>query len=163
MMLNAFGGRFRQVAYVTNDLDRALAEFAETGVRRFLQFREREFDIGRHAQVRCHIGMALSGGVEIEVIEPLGGADAIYRDVLSGPDFALRFHHVAYTLPSLEALTALKAEMRAGGLAIPVEGAAPEGVTYFYGDLRRPFGHYVEYVYGGPEYEAGMAAALPVN
>jgi hypothetical protein len=163
MMLNAFGGAFRQVAYVTNDLDRALAQFAETGVRRFLQFRDRDFDVGPNAAVRCHIGMALSGGVEIEVIEPLGGADAIYREFLSGPDFMLRFHHVAYTLPSLEALTALKAEMRAAGRAIPVEGVAPEGVTYFYGDLRQPFGHYIEYVCGTPEYEAAMAQALPVN
>ena len=116
--------------------------------------------MGPNATARCHIALALSGGAEIEIIEPVGGADEIYRQPLTGPDFALLFHHVAYTLPSLEALTSLKAEMRASGTPIVMDGEAPEGVTYFYTDLRKPFGHYIEYVWGTPEYEAGMAAAL---
>jgi hypothetical protein len=164
LFTNAFGGAFRQVAYVTNDLERALAHFdRNAGVKRFLQFRDLEVAIGPGVAARCHIALALSGGAEIEVIEPIGGADGVYRDGLSATDFALNFHHVAYTLPSLEALTSLKAALRARGAPIAMEAVTDNGLAYFYADLRKPFGHFVEYVFGTPAYEAAMAAALPVN
>lgn len=161
MNMNVFLGRFRQIAYVTNDFDRALSAVSDrTGVRSFLQLRDYQYMAGPNAHLRCHIAMALAGGVEIEIIEPRGGADEVYRTFLSGPDFDLRFHHVAYTLPSFEVLTGLKEGLRAQGAPIPLEGVAPEGLTYFYADLREPLGHYVEYVYGTAAYEAAMAAAL---
>jgi len=161
MITDLFPGRFRQVAYVTNDFDRALSNVTETtGVRHFLQLRDYEYIAGPGAIVRCHIAMALAGGVEIEIIEPRGGAQEIYRDRLGGAEFGLHFHHVAYGLPSLEVLTDLKARISAQGAPIALEGVAPEGLTYFYADLRASLGHYVEYVYGTPAYEAAMAAAL---
>jgi hypothetical protein len=161
MITNLFPGRFRQVAYVTNDFDRALSTVAEmTGVGSFLQLRDYEYMAGPGAVVRCHIAMALVGGVEIEILEPRGGAQDIYRDRLSGSEFGLHFHHVAYTLPSLDVLTGPKRRIQAQKAPIALEGVAPEGLTYFYADLRAPLGHYVEYVYGTPAYEAAMAAAL---
>jgi len=161
---NIFGGKFRQVAYVTNDFERALAVLGEkAGVTRFLKIPDREFVVAPDATATCHIGLAMSGGAEIELIEPVGGRVAIYRDVLPATGFALRFHHLAYTLPSLAALNALKDSFRAKDVALPIVGEADEGASYFYADLRDPFGYYLEYVYGTPAFEAGMAAAIPVN
>lgn len=164
MITNLFPGQFRQVAYVTNDFDRALSVVSETtGVAGFLQLRDYEYMAGPGAVVRCHIAMALAGGVEIEIIEPRGGAQEIYRDRLAGPEFGLHFHHVAYTLPSFDVLTGLRARLQSQDIPIALDGVAPEGLTYFYADLRGALGHYVEYVYGTPEYEAAMTAALSAH
>ena len=160
---NLLGGTFRQIAYVTNDFDRALSDFAALGVRRFLELRDIAFMVGEGAVANCHIGLAISGRMEIELIQPLGGADGVYRNVLQGPEFQVHLHHVAQTLPSIDALDAMKAEVGRLGLAIPIDGAAPQGMTYFYADVRPFLGHYVEYTCSTPEFLAGMAAAIPVN
>lgn len=160
---NLLGGAFSQIAYVTNDFDRALADFADVGVTRFLELRDIGFAVGPAAEARCHVGLARSGGMEIEIIQPLGGADAVYRGILQGPDFQLHFHHVAQRLPDVASLERMKAQAQARGIDLPVDAVAPEGLTYFYADLRRTLGHMVEYVCPTPAFVEAMAAAVPIN
>lgn len=164
-MINLIDGAFTQTAYVTNDLDQALATFAGLGVTRFLELRDLAFPVGSGVEAHCHVALAIAGGREIEIIEPIGGAVDVYRQALSGTvsGFQMHFHHVAQALPSLDALEAIKADVRSRGIAIPIDAAAPQGMTYFYADLRTPLGYHVEYIYPSADYLAAMAGAIPVN
>lgn len=161
---NLLGGRFSQVAYVTNDFDHALTMLGERmGVTRFLELRDIRFMVGPEAEAHCHVALARSGGLEVELIEPRGGDDGVYRDLLGGAGFALRFHHVAQALPSLAALDAMRMEVTRRGVAIPVDGVAPQGMSYFYADMRAALGHHIEYTFATPGFLAQMAVAVPVN
>lgn len=165
MTLNLLGGTFSQVAYVTTDFDAGLAELgSRLGLARFLELRDIDFMVRPDgATAKCHVGLAMSGGLQIELIEPRGGVDDIYRGALPDAGFALRFHHVAQALPSLEALAAMRGQAERSGLAIAVDGTAPQGMTYFYADARALLGHYVEYTWSTPEFLAGMSQAIPAN
>ena len=165
MIASLLGGSFSQIAYVTTDFDAALKLLSERfGVRRFLELRDIDFVVQPDgATARCHVGLAMAGGLQIELIEPRGGADSIYRDALPGEGFAVRLHHFAQALPTLEALQALRHQVEDAGLAIVVDGQAPQGMTYFYADARDPLGHYFEFTWSTPEFLAAMAQAIPVN
>ena len=82
-----FPGAFRQVAWITNDLDRAMAAFAaDYGVPRWLELRNFKLLTGPGTYADVHIALAVRGGVELELIQPLGGDDHVYRQSShSGP------------------------------------------------------------------------------
>lgn len=88
-----------QIAYVTNDLDEARASFHEHyGVARFAQMKDLAIQVGPDANAIIHVALAYVGSMQIELIEPRGGADTIYRAPLPSDAFAMRFHHVAQLL-----------------------------------------------------------------
>ncbi len=161
---NLFDGRFLQAAYVTTDLTRAIAAYAErTGVSRFLELRDLEVDAGDGRIMRSHVGLATAGGVQIELIEPAGGADDVYRDALQGDDFQIRFHHQGWLVEDRMALDRIKAETKARGWSIAVDGQHQGRAFYFYADLRPLFGHYLEYICYAPDLWAELSAAIPEN
>ena len=164
-MPNLLGGSFSQLAWVSNDFDRALGELrGRLGIERFLELRDLPYMVRADgAEAVCHVALAYSGGLQIELIEPRGGLDGVYRDALpEDGGFALRFHHFAQALPSQEALEDMRGAA-AQDWAIPVEGSHPNGMTYFYADLRPLLGHYVEYTWSTPEFLKGLDAAIPRN
>lgn len=155
--------RFWQMAYVTNDFDRALALFAEkTGVRNFFIGRDASFMVGPNSEAHCSVAVAMAGGIQVEIIEPRGGADHVYRDVLAGNAFQIHYHHEAKRIDSLEQLAALKDEVRGQGFEIVIDGTNPLA-TYFYADTRSLLGHYTEFMYYPPEALAYFDQAVPVN
>jgi hypothetical protein len=163
---NLLGGSFSQIAYVTNDFAHGLVGLRERlGVTRFLELPDMAYMVRPDGgEAVCHIALAFSGGLQIELIEPRGGVDAIYRDSLPADgSYALQIHHVAQALPSLEGLETMRTAVAAQGWPLPVQGSHPNGITYFYADLRPLVGHYVEYTYSTPEFLAGLGAAIPTN
>jgi catechol 2,3-dioxygenase-like lactoylglutathione lyase family enzyme len=135
-----------QLAYVTNDIDRALATFAAThGIEQFMELRALEYQTVADKQAKCNVALAYLGPVQVEVIQPLAGDVQVYRDFLpSDASFGLRFHHVAHLYESDEALERGLRHYQQQGRRVPVDGAQPGAVRYFYVDLRDELGHYIE-------------------
>ena len=145
------GRRFCQLAYITNDFDRALAEIGARGtMSSFIELRDTAIATGPGAEARCHVGLAMAGGLQIEIIEARGGQDELFREGLSGKQFRVRFHHAAQAVKSPESFEALQHAAEKQGFAIPGAGTSPGGIRYFYADLRALLGHYMEYAWCPP-------------
>ena len=157
--------RFVQMAYITNDFDAALALFADRhGVAEFLELRDFAMETLPGQEARVDIGLAWAGGVQIEVIRPISGADQAYRQILSDDaGFEMRFHHEAQKLPTPDALAAARAAAEAQGFPIVIEGGHANGTAYFYADCRATIGHHVEYIYYPEETWAQIDAGIPRN
>ncbi|MGE0386349.1 MAG: VOC family protein [Gammaproteobacteria bacterium] len=150
---------FYQFGYVTNDFDRAVAQFARThGIGSFLQMREMQYETGPGRAAICHLGLAMSGATEIEIIAPLDGDVGIYREILPASGFALRFHHASRIIADEAAFDAELERHRRDGRPLPIVGGAKGSTRYFYADFRPELGHYVENIVFGPDTQAMMDA-----
>ncbi|MEJ0045290.1 MAG: VOC family protein [Rhodospirillales bacterium] len=160
-----FDGIFRQVAWVTNDMDRALAAYAaDYGVKRWLELRNFSLPTGPDTHANVHIALAVRGGVELELIQPLGGDDRVYRQILTqNLGLQLHFHHICYRLITAEALAGVRHAAEARGRAVVLHGATATGTEYFYVDDRPTLGHHIEYIYYSPDDLRQLASAIPVD
>jgi len=149
---------FTQHAYVTTDIDRAQAVFAENyGVSKFLTMRDIPYGNGR----ALHIALAYAGNAMIELIQPIGDIP-LYQETLPARGFALRFHHLGHFLDSEAEWQDILAQVKAKKMKIAVEGDAG-GLKYLYVDLRDSLDHFVEYVYHGSLESQAMLAGIPRN
>ncbi len=161
-----FEGAFRQTAWVTNDMDAAIAMFArDYGTANWYRAQNHSLQTGPGEFALTHIALAKRGGAELELIQPLGGADAVYAQGLKALQngFHVCFHHLCYMLPTREALERVRHTAQARGRAIVLSGSSEAGTTYFYTDDRHALGHYVEYIYCPQHYYDRLEAAIPVN
>lgn len=164
-MLKPAFGSFHQVAWVTNDLDRSLALFKDVyGIPSFLVM-EPEFEAvvgGKKGMMHLRIALAKVDGVEFELIEPIGGIDAIYRDALPADgSYANVFHHVCVKVNgTLDDWERHLAELHPDR-PICLDGGNSPAARFVYTDDRALLGHYVEHVWFGPERDQAMAAAVP--
>lgn len=153
-----------QVAYVTNDIAAAARTFQDVyGAPGFYHFSNvgPEGSIGDGPQLK--IALARVGGIEIELIEPIGDTAPLFADVLpGGPDLAIRFHHVAIRIAGS------MAEWQAHAASIDFtihpkvfEGGLGDDLRFFYTDERARLGHYVEHVWMSPGLHAQVTAATP--
>lgn len=137
-----------QLAYVTRDMDRAMATIArEHGVTDFtaIPAGALELRIPAHATASLDVRVAWVGTWQIELIQPLAGTVEIYKAALPANGGSLAFHHVAISVPGDR--TAWD-RFRAG---IPDDRIAIEGgreeMRFIYTDERDTLGHYLEYVW----------------
>ena len=158
-------GGFCQMAYVTNDFDAALALFGgRHDVTRFLELRDYAVEVAPGRNAMLHIALAYAGGVQIEVMQPVGGDDHTYRQILRGTGgFELHHHHEAQRAESMAALDNLRERARLRGFPIVIDGGAQGGIAYFYADCRETIGHLVEYIYYPDDAFAQVCGAIPVN
>lgn len=141
---------FYQVAYVTADFDRALSAFEKThGIKRFLEMRDLHYQTGPDRKAHCNIALAYVGGVEIEVINPLGGDVQLYRDFLPA-EGGVRFHHIAKLFDTEDEFERHLESLRQEGRRLPIIGSNQGVARYFYGDYRAELGHYLEFIYFSP-------------
>jgi hypothetical protein len=154
VIFNAF-----QLAYVTPDIDGALAfAHARFGIAQFQVNRNVPIET-RSGLANCHFAIAFIGQTQIELIQPAGGADAVYRDGLpSGGQ--LRLHHVGVLIGDAVGWARQKADIAAAGLDTPVAGDFAGMMHYLYADSRAELGHYTEYMYQ-TEAGAGLFDAVP--
>src|SRR5437867_138297 len=84
-----------QVAYATNDIDRACALFRERlGIGEFRRL-EGQLPAGGYVRVE----LAWIGGIMVELMTASGEGSAIYMDRLpSGDGFAVKHHHLGYLI-----------------------------------------------------------------
>lgn len=153
-----------QVAYVTNDIAAAAAMFEQSyGVPGFFHFSnvDQGVTIGDGPQLR--IALARVGGIEIELIEPIGDTAPLFRDVLpDGPGLAIRFHHVAIRIDGpIANWEAHAASIDCDAHPVVFEGRLGDELRFFYTDERDRLGHYVEHVWMSPALYAQVTAATP--
>ncbi len=161
--LSTFAG-FIQIAYVTTDIEKAITLFRNRHhVERWARLCPIEIETAKGKSARLNIGLAYVGAVQIELIQPLGGHDGVYREALPEQGFAIRHHHVAQLIDTLDSFERQRAEIAAQGVRISLEGENAGMARYFYSDHRDTLGHYIEHIYYTPAGLAGMAQFVPRN
>jgi hypothetical protein len=152
--------RLQQVSYVTNDLERALAVFRDVyGVHDFMDTGRVTFTMGSGEVVDFRVALAYVGEMQFEIIEPIGGDVECYREVLpQDGSFAIRFHHLSFRARSRDEIETLKQAARDSGHPLGYTGTFGDS-AFFYADARGRLGHFLEYTYTDPAYDA----ALPRN
>jgi hypothetical protein len=162
--MNPMFGPFHQVAYVTNDLQRALGVFRDRyGIPSF-KVLEYGFDAvvdEKPGRMELKIALANVDGVQVEVIEDVGSSFDLYTDPLPADgSFRIAFHHVCIVIGGgFE-----NWERHLAGLGDrphyyrPVTGA---GTRAIYTDERAALGHYIEHCWFSPETVQMMAQMIP--
>jgi hypothetical protein len=141
-----------QNAYVTHDLDKAMALLKERyGLSDFSVF---EPDMvlrapGGEKQAGVRVALVWAGGLQLEFIEPGKGYQDHYLPFLPEDvaDPTPRFHHMAVRRDDLAAMREEIAQLE---LTMAIEGSVP-GLIFIYLDARATLGHYLEYVWASPE------------
>jgi hypothetical protein len=149
-------GRHYQNAYVTRNVDKAVAEFKERAdVRKVI---ETQVSVqlwtpqgeGQGVQKLAFIWVE---DLNIELIQPIeGDVLALYRDALPADD-RLSFHHVCHFIDDWDAFAA-KVEQQP--YPVVLKGGAPGMLQFVYLDTRAWLGHYTEYVWMVPDRWAAM-------
>jgi hypothetical protein len=156
---------YSQTAYVTNDMEQALAVFREQyDVSSFYVFANDAPGMVQSDGAQMKIALALVGGVEIELIEPLGDTAPMFSAPLPNDgSFAIRFHHVAYRIEGdLSDFEAHMASIDTEKHPVIWSGSMGDVMRFAYTDERAVLGHYVEHVWMHPELRAQLAGAIPV-
>ena len=130
-----------QIAYATNDIDRACALFAEKfGISNFTRL-EGPLAAGGHIRVE----LAWVGPVMYELITAEGAGSDIYVGRLPQVGFAVRHHHLGYLVSDSAEWDALLAEAQRVGADVP-------WISHNAGFMKSCFidapllGHYLEYI-----------------
>jgi hypothetical protein len=153
-----------QVAYVTNDLDRATALFKrEYGAPGFFVLDNESTNRGLPDDPHLRLALCNVGGVEIELIEPIGNTAPLFSDVLErGSELEIRFHHVAIRIdgPSDNWQTHV-ASVDLVAHPIVFSGSFGDDCHFFYTDETPRLGHYIEHLWFSTKLAAQMRAAVP--
>lgn len=138
------GGALRhehfQVAYATNDLERACAEFARLGIAKFSSL-EGEMPGGGYVQVR----LAWFGGIMYELVAASGTAAEFYNRRLSPDEFGLHFHHHGYLLQDQPEWDELMRDIERSGHPIVMHNHTPGFLKVCYIEVA-PLGHFLEFI-----------------
>lgn len=154
-----------QLAYVTNDLDRAMAALKHAyDVPGFFEMTNVRPGHDAATMPVLKIALAVVGGVEIELIEPVGENAPMFSDSLpAGKDLAIVFHHVATRVDGpLANWDAHVASLDFANHPVVFQGEMGDMLRYMYTDERPTLGHYVEHVWMSPELLSQMRGLVPV-
>jgi hypothetical protein len=155
---------YSQTAYVTNDMEQALAVFRDQfDVPSFYVFANDAPGMVQSDGAQLKIALAIVGGVEIELIEPQGDTAPMFSAPLpEDGSFAIRFHHVAYRIEGdLSDFEAHMASIDPEKHPVIWSGSLGDVMRFAYTDERAVLGHYVEHVWMHPELRAQLAGAIP--
>ncbi|MBV8805570.1 MAG: VOC family protein [Sinobacteraceae bacterium] len=158
-------GRIMQMAWITPDLDRSLGQFKEIyGIGDFFVLKQsfQAEALGKKGEISIKFALANIEDMQLELIQPLGGVDSIYRDVLpTDGRHANVFHHVCVkiegTLADWDAYVAGLGPNR----PVVLTGDVGPGARFMYTDERDKLGIFVEHLWFGPELESYMAQNVP--
>lgn len=153
-----------QIAYVTNDLAAAMARLtADYGTPGFFEMSNIQPGEDPTGKPVLKIALAVVGGVEIELIEPVGDTAPLFSDVLPDSDgLAIRFHHIASRIEGpIAHWDAHVASLDLARHPVVFEGALGDMLRYIYTDERATLGHYVEHVWMSPDLLAQMRGIVP--
>jgi hypothetical protein len=165
MMMPGFSP-FWQLAWVTPDLERSMAQFKTLyNVASFFVM-EPTFDAvfnGEQGSVSIRMALANIDDYQIELIQPVGeGIVRIYTDALPADgSHANVFHHVCVKVPGTlddwgDYLASLPAER-----PVCYTGDAPEGIRFVYTDDRAHCGLYVEHIWYSAETWEALKPLIP--
>lgn len=153
-----------QVAYVTPNLEAAIAAWSTGfGISQYMRLPDLAVDVGVSAPAILSIALAWVGTVQLELIEPRGGQDGIFRDWLSGSNAVMRFHHIARLIADEREFERFEAEVARVGAKVAVRGRNGDQTRYLYTDHVAELGHYVEHIWYGDEVRQAVFAHIPRN
>jgi Glyoxalase/Bleomycin resistance protein/Dioxygenase superfamily len=139
-----------QIAYVTNDIDRAGKMFRTIyGIENWLDLaamsgRQTVSIQARQGRIEIRGMIAYVGAVQFELIQPIVDPERLYTDFLPADGaFAIRFHHLGFNQGGVEAVRALESRLGRDHL-IPM-ATDSQAMPVFYADARDRLGHYLEY------------------
>lgn len=156
--------RHSQLAYVTNNIAAAARMFESAyGAPGFFLFGNVETGAGPADGPRLRIGLCNIGGVEIELIEPIGETAPLFASVLTAaPELQVHFHHTALRIEgTLGAWQNYAASIDRAAHQVVFEGSLNDDLHFFYTDERARLGHYIEHVWMSPALLGQMRAAVP--
>jgi hypothetical protein len=131
-----------QIAYNTNDMDKAVALFAERyGVK---EFRQLAGPTPAGGKIRMEIGWA--GGVMYELIWGEGPGTEVFQVGLPKNGFAIRPHHFGYHVPTQEGWDAVLTELERTGQKIVHQTHVPGFLRAIIVD-QPELGHFLEYIF----------------
>lgn len=121
-------GPVRQIAWLTEDLDAAVAQWKRlAGIGPWTIYRNVEL-VGRYRgearRVAIDVALSYQEDVQIEIIRPHGAGPSPYHD--AGGRVRVGMHHVAWLVDDV---AAAKAEAARGGLGTLFEAEAGGGAT----------------------------------
>lgn len=149
-------GRHYQNAYVTRNVDKAVADFkAHADIRKLIEI---EVPVqlwtpqgeGEGVQKLAFVWV---GDLQFELIQP--GEDevlSLYRDALPADD-RVAFHHICQLVDDWDAFMAKVAEHP---FPVVLKGGTPGMLEFVYLDARDWLGHYIEYCWMVPDRWAAM-------
>lgn len=152
-----------QIAYVTNDIEAAVRLFQEQfDIPGFLQFVGEGHGPDGSAQ-KLNMALTRVGGVEIELIEPIGEAMPLFGQLADlGPALVVRHHHVAIRIDGpQENWEAHLASLDRAIHPVVFTGDIGDQMHFVYTDERATVGHYVEHIWLSPEFQARMHTQIP--
>ena len=149
-----------QVAYVTRDVGRACATLGQKyGVRQFLRQEAVTLETEGGRSMTLSLAHAWIGPTWLEVIEPVDGEVAIYRDWLPrGVD--IRLHHLGVKLADDREAAQFLDEAAEAGHSLALKIVNPKMKAYYL-DTAAELGHYLEYLLLHPG--ETMMSSMPQN
>jgi hypothetical protein len=152
---------FFQICYVTTDLDAGMKQLAAMhGIERFRIKRDVKSLPGMPV-MRMNEAHVFVGPVQIELIQPAGGDDRLYRDVCAADGRSLRLHHYANWVDNAAEFEGLIPALKEQNVPVAFVSTNPNVGGVVYADLRSALGHYVEYVHLVPEVKRTYYADVP--
>jgi len=163
VQLGAYLASTFQLGYVTADMGRAVAVFKEKlGIREFAQFETDSVVRLRdgEAPFRIHVALANLHDRQVELIQPIEGVVDFYSEGLDLGRSAAVLHHVGILVGGPEAeWERMKSVVRQAGYEFVLEDMRSSRDTHFaYADARADYGHYLEFLWRGPEAQSRHAS-----
>jgi catechol 2,3-dioxygenase-like lactoylglutathione lyase family enzyme len=153
-------GDMHQTAFVTNDLDRAIAQWNDVvggpplvkdeirGISDFEYY-------GEKADTAHDQTISYLGGMQIEYIQPVSGRN-VYFDALEGAaPGTIQLHHVGFDCVDVEEYREAKAELIAKGFSV-AQGGRFGDTEFAYFDLRPVIGTFLELLWLDAPTRAGF-------
>ena len=142
-------GKHYQNAYITRNIDKAIAEFKKYGtVRTVLQYEgttEVTTPAGRGTQTN-KLAFLWVDDLQYEFIQPGPGIVDIYRAELPADD-SLKFHHICMRIDDWQEF---RARIDEQPFPVVLEGGN-DALRFLYLDARKLLGHYLEYTWMNAE------------
>ncbi len=152
---------FFQIGYVTSDLDAAVRRLSTIhGIESFRVNRDVPSMPGM-PRMLLHQAHAFIGAVQIEIIQPAGGDDGLYRECCAAEEGSIRHHHFGMWVDDAADYGGLRAGLEEHGIPIVFQVSIPSVGGAIYADARATLGHYLEYVHFRPEVKRGYYADVP--
>ena len=148
-----------QIAYVTNDIERAREMFRTIyGVERWLDFagmsgRQTVSINARNGRIEIRGMIAYVGAIQFELIQPIIDPERLYADFLPADGtFSVRLHHLGFNQEGVKQVRAL--EQGLGHNHVIPMATDSDTMPIFYADARDRLGHYLEYFSLPPAFDA---------
>lgn len=138
-----------QLAYLTNDIDRAMAQFRSKAPIRTEFYFEVDIDIVRPSgpgRLQNKMAFMWVGDFQYELIQPIAGLEDIFGAYVP-KDEALTFHH---TCARIEDWIEFRKAVDDQPYPIAFEGGNDQA-RFLYLDARKDLGHFLEYSYSSDE------------